>query len=178
MVRDPSSQLCANLFLGHRGPVFHCLSVNHMDRIGDAAEGVGVRGDIVGDDPVTAFPRAFVPAFSTTAPVSAAKPTTKAGRLSPAWLRLARMSGFSTRSKRGGLPFFLIFSLTASAARQSATAAAQTAISAGIASAQAVIMSKAVPTFLTVTPGGSASTVGPEIKIVSAPSAARAAAMA
>ena len=63
MVRDPSSQLFANLFLGHRGPVLHCLSVNHMDRIGHAAEGIGAMGDIVGDDPVAAFPRAFCLSF-------------------------------------------------------------------------------------------------------------------
>ena len=68
MVRDPASQLFANLFLGHRGPVLHCLSVNHMDRISHAAEGIDTRGDIVGNDPVAAFPRSFCPSFFNHGP--------------------------------------------------------------------------------------------------------------
>ena len=63
MIRDSSSQLCANLLFGHRGPVLHCLSVDHMNRIGDTAESVSVRGNIVSDNPVTALPNAFILGF-------------------------------------------------------------------------------------------------------------------
>ena len=68
-----------------------------------------------------------------------------------------RMSGFSTSSSRGSsLPPFLIFSLDCVATRQSATAAANTAMSAGRAACAAASISRAVSTRTTFTPGGSA----------------------
>src|SRR6516165_9875232 len=118
-------------------------------------------------------------AFSTTPSVSAAKPTTRAGRSLPRWAMVARMSGFSARRSTGG-PLLSFFSLRRPAAstRQSATAAAMTATSTGSAASQAASISLAVSTGTTLTPVGAGSCVGPEISTVSAPSLASAAAIA
>ena len=39
-----------------------------MDRISHAAEGIDTRGDIVGNDPVAAFPRSFCLSFFNHGP--------------------------------------------------------------------------------------------------------------
>ena len=90
-----------------------------------------------------------------------------------------RMSGFSISSSLGrALPPFLIFSLACAATRQSATAAAKMAMSAGSAACAAASISRAVSTRTTFTPGGSAMLVGPQMSVTSAPSARASAAMA
>ena len=83
-----------------------------------------------------------------------------------------RMSGFSTSSSLGGaaLAAFLIFSKM-DATRQSATAAAKTAISQGSASVTAVSISCAVSTATRSTPAGPASWLGPETSVTRAPRA-------
>src|ERR671912_1531504 len=70
-------------------------------------------------------------ALATRFSVSAAKPTTSAGRCGPGLDSVARMSGLGVSSRLGGaIPaFFLIFEPAGRAAFQSATAAAQTATS-------------------------------------------------
>ncbi len=122
----------------------------------------------------------FTRAFATTFSVSAAKPTTRRGRRLPGCDSVARMSGFSASVSDGGSPppFFLSFCSAALATRQSATAAAHTATSAGSARSHAVSISRADSMRNTETPGGSASAVGPETSTVSAPISASAAAIA
>ena len=74
----------------------------------------------------------FALACSTTCSVSAAKPITSFGRRVLRCATVERMSGFSTSASSGApLPVFLIFSRLFAAVRQSATAAANTATSAG-----------------------------------------------
>ena len=90
------------------------------------------------------------------------------------------MSGFSV-SESGGtrpVPSFLIFCPCSVAARQSATAAAMTATSAGSALRTAASMSRALSTWTTVTPGGSGIATGPLTSVTLAPAAAAAAAIA
>src|SRR5271165_1301164 len=117
--------------------------------------------------------------FSTTSSVSAAKPTTRAGRSLPRWAMVARMSGFSLRRSTGGAPpSFFSFRRPTVSTRQSATAAAMTATSTGSAASQAASISTAVSTGTTLTPAGAGSCVGPETSTVSAPNAASAAAIA
>ena len=90
-----------------------------------------------------------------------------------------RMSGFSARRSMGGPPpSFFSLCCPALSTRQSATAAAMTATSTGSAASQAASISAAVSTGTSLTPAGKGSWVGPETSTVSAPSAARAAAMA
>ena len=118
-------------------------------------------------------------AFSMMSSVSAAKPMTRGERMSPALLRLWRMSGFSANLRVGGLPpAFLSFCSAGSTTRQSLTAAAQTATSTGSTVRQAASMSSAETMRITLTPGGSGSWVGPVTRMVSAPSRASAAATA
>ena len=76
----------------------------------------------------------FALALSIRCSVSAAKPITSGGRLSFSFEIVARMSGFST-SCSGGMPAEVFFSFCSPslATRQSATAAAKIAISAGSA---------------------------------------------
>src|SRR5579885_1693667 len=117
-------------------------------------------------------------AFSISFSVSAAKPTTSRGRRLPARESVARMSGFSTSASAGGAPFCFLSLCGAVSTRQSPTAAAQIAISAGSADSQAESISRAVTTWTTRTPGGSGSRVGPATSNVSAPWRASAAAIA
>ena len=74
----------------------------------------------------------FALALSIRCSVSAAKPITSGGRLSRSFEMVARISGFST-SCSGGMPADVFFSFCSPAlsTRQSATAAAKIAISAG-----------------------------------------------
>jgi hypothetical protein len=89
------------------------------------------------------------------------------------------MSGFSVSASFGDAPApFLILFACGLAARQSATAAANTATSAGSAFVTAASMSCAVVTLTTATPGGSGRLTGPDTSVTSAPAAAAAAAMA
>ena len=109
--------------------------------------------------------------------VSAAKPTTSFGRFALRAATVARMSGFSTRLSFG-LPLpFLIFCFVSSV-RQSATAAANIATSAGSACSTAASISRAVVTFTVFTPAGSGRLTGPDTRITSAPAVAAARAMA
>ena len=126
------------------------------------------------------FRAIFVRACSTTASVSAANPTTRGGRPDGRRATVARMSGFSTSGIGAGpVPSFLIFLLPASCSgRQSATAAAKTAMSAGSAASTAASICRAVSTRTTATPGGSGIATGPETRVTAAPAAAAAAAMA
>ena len=89
------------------------------------------------------------------------------------------MSGFS-RSRMVGGPSAPFFSLTGntSSARQSATAATQTAASAGRADWQASSIWRAVSTSMRATPAGAGRAVGPDTSVTSAPRRARASAMA
>src|SRR5262249_46470341 len=73
---------------------------------------------------------------------------------------------------------FLILLACGLAVRQSATAAAKTATSAGSAFVTAASMSCAVVILTTATPGGSGRLTGPDTSVTSAPAAAAAAAMA
>src|SRR5213595_3642742 len=88
------------------------------------------------------------------------------------------MSGFSVSASLGAPPgpFLILFSW-ALAGRQSATAAANTAISAGSAFITAASMSCALATLMILMPGGSGRWTGPETSVTSAPAAAAAAAM-
>ncbi len=88
---------------------------------------------------------------------------------------VARMSGFSTSDNSGVVcpAFFLIFWPPACATRQSATAAAKIATSAGRARSAARNMSRAVSTCTTITPGGSGTFTGPLISVTSAPARCR-----
>jgi hypothetical protein len=81
-------------------------------------------------------------AFSITFSVSAAKPTTTAGRSVVRRATVARMSGFSVRVSAGTPPpLFLILWWAAAPTRQSDTAAAKMAMSAGRAASTASSMS-------------------------------------
>src|SRR5436190_2355542 len=122
----------------------------------------------------------FSMALATRFSVSAAKPTTSAGRFGPGLLRVARMSGLGASSSAGGaLPaFFLILAEAGLAIFQSATAAAQTATSTLPAARQAASICSADSIFTTVTPAGSATPTGPLTRVTSAPSWASAAAIA
>ena len=73
----------------------------------------------------------FSIALATRFSVSAAKPTTRAGRFGPRLESVARMSGLGVSSSAGGAApaFFLILTVAGLAIFQSATAAAQTATS-------------------------------------------------
>ena len=73
---------------------------------------------------------------------------------------------------------FLIFSPAALAVRQSATAATKIAASAGRSCSTASRISRAVSTWIVVTPAGSGIVTGPETRRTSAPSLASAAAIA
>src|SRR3569623_2910452 len=119
-------------------------------------------------------------ALATTFSVSAAKPMTSDGRIVLRCAMVERMSGFSVSASSGVVApgFFLIFCSPALATRQSATAAAKTAISAGSAVSTALSMSRADSTWITVTPAGSGSVTGPLTRMTSAPAAAAAAAIA
>src|SRR5262245_20155796 len=118
-------------------------------------------------------------ACPTTRSGSAAKAMTNRGLALPAPESVARISGLTASSSRGGLaPAFFSFWPAGLAIFQSATAAAHTATSAGSAARQDASISSAVSTWRTVTPGGSGSAVGPETSTVSAPRRARAAAIA
>jgi hypothetical protein len=89
------------------------------------------------------------------------------------------MSGFSTKVRAGGPPFSF-FSLVpkASSTRQSATAATNTPTSAGRAAWLAASISRAVSTSTRVDAGGVGKNTGPLIRVTSAPSWARASAIA
>ena len=93
---------------------------------------------------------------------------------------VARMSGFSAKSSRGGVPVpsFFILWLLAEATRQSATAAAKTAASAGSAASTAASISRAVSTATTRTPAGGGTVAGPVTKVTVAPCPANARAIA
>src|SRR5579883_1421887 len=118
-------------------------------------------------------------AAATMSVVSAAKPTTSAGRSLPRRAIVARMSGFSTRRRAGGPPpSFFNFWAAMLSTRQSDTAAAITATSTGSAASLAASISAAVSTATRRTPGGGGSAVGPDTSTVSAPRAAKAAAIA
>ncbi len=73
---------------------------------------------------------------------------------------------------------FFSFCSPSLATRQSATAAAKIAISAGNAASTRCSMSRADSTRITVTPAGSRKSTGPETSVTSAPAACAAAAMA
>ena len=90
------------------------------------------------------------------------------------------MSGFSTRRIGSGAAACAFFSLRSAACsgRQSATAATSTAASTGRAASQAACMSRALSTSTRRTPDGGYRAVGPETRATSAPSRARASAMA
>src|SRR5690606_17793222 len=84
-------------------------------------------------------------ALASRSPVSAAKPTTRAGRRGPGADRAARMSGFSTSFRAGGpAPPFLPLAPAAVATRQSDTAAVSTATSTAPAAMQASCICRAV----------------------------------
>ena len=118
-------------------------------------------------------------AWASRFSVSAAKPTTSGGRLA-ARQRFARMSGFSTNCRAGGWPEPSFFSLDPEAftTRQSATAAARMAASAGRAASTAACISRAVSTRITCTPAGGGTLAGPVMKLTRAPRSRRAAASA
>ena len=90
------------------------------------------------------------------------------------------MSGLGVSSSAGGAApgFFLILALAGLATFQSATAAAKTATSSLPAARQAASIWSAESIFTTVTPAGSGTVTGPLTSVTSAPSCARAAAMA
>ena len=91
----------------------------------------------------------------------------------------ARMSGFSIRVRDRGPPgAFLILPEATASTRQSATAALITAMSAGKAASTAACISRAVSTQTRFTPTGAAKATGPDTSVTSAPSRARAPAMA
>ena len=120
--------------------------------------------------------RRLAEAWATTSSVSAAKPTTRAGRPSVQRATVLRMSGFSANSSAGaGAPAcFLILELEAEATRQSATAAAKTAASAaapcgGRAASTAASISRALSTSTICTPRGRGASAGPVTKVTAAP---------
>src|SRR5258706_858779 len=120
----------------------------------------------------------FMPALAMTSFVSAAKPMTSLGR-SEAWReRPARMSGFSTNANVGAVLRFFSLEGEADSVRQSATAAAHIAISAGSSASQAAHISRAFSTLTSFTRAGGLSVTGPETSTVSAPASASAEAMA
>src|ERR1044072_747644 len=121
----------------------------------------------------------FALACSTTFSVSAANPTTSVGRFDFSFETVARMSGFSTSASFGGpLPSFCSFCSPASAVRQSATAAAKMPTSAGSADSTARSMSRALSTWMVLTPAGSGKFTGPVTSVTVAPAAAAARAIA
>ena len=119
-------------------------------------------------------------ALATRFSVSAAKPTTSTGRFGPGRESVARMSGLGASSSAGGAApgFFSILAEAGLAAFQSATAAAQTATStgAGLQVGRQHLVGGLI--FTIFTPTGSATATGPLTSVTSAPSRARAAAMA
>ena len=90
------------------------------------------------------------------------------------------MSGFSANSSTGGLPepSFFSFCPAALATRQSATAAANTAASAGKAAITALRICIAVSTRTTSTPLGGGTCAGPVTNVILAPRSRSAAAIA
>src|SRR5258706_8042197 len=88
------------------------------------------------------------------------------------------MSGFSVSAIAGAASRFFNFELAAFVGRQSATAAEQTAMSAGNWLSHAVHIWRAVSMRMSLVRWGAASSTGPEISTVSAPASANAAAMA
>ena len=119
-------------------------------------------------------------AFASTDSVSAAKPTTSFGRSRASFETVAKISGFSANSSTGGRPEPSFFSFCAAAptTRQSATAAAKTAASAGKAAITASRICTAVSTFTTVTPCGGGTGAGPVTNVTCAPKSRSAAAIA
>src|SRR6202789_578579 len=118
-------------------------------------------------------------ACATTSSVSAAKPMTRRGRRAP-WAMVERISGFCASLMSGADAFsrFFILLLATASGRQSATAAVNTATSAGRALSQAASISRAVWTLSSLTRAGGAISTGPETSVVSAPACASASAMA
>ena len=88
------------------------------------------------------------------------------------------MSGFSAICSIGMSPVFLIFWSLPFSTRQSATAAAITAASAGSAVATASRICCAVSTAITSTPCGAGTDAGPVTKLTRAPRSRSAAAIA
>src|SRR5260221_14708896 len=102
-------------------------------------------------------------ALATRFSVSAAKPTTRAGRWGPGLDSVARMSGLGTSSREGGAApaFFLILAGAAWAAFQSATAAGHTGISILPAARQAPHIWAAESRRTGRSPGGAAGAARP-----------------
>src|SRR5690625_1556592 len=114
----------------------------------------------------------FARAFVSRSDVSAANPITRPGRSPEASVATERStSGFSSSSSGGiiPLPSFFSFSVETSLTRQSPTAAAKMAASAGRAAWTAALISAAVSTGTTCTPMGGGSATGPETSTTSAP---------
>ena len=117
---------------------------------------------VAGDTSLATIQSAFLRArlacaFAIRSSVSAAKPMTRRGRRGPGCAMVARMSGFATSSSAGGAApgTFLILPAAALATCQSATAAANTATSAGSAAWHASSICCALSTRFTATPMGS-----------------------
>jgi hypothetical protein len=100
---------------------------DHRHRVLGPAHDPGLGAHVIGHDPVAALARRLAVAWAITSSVSAAKPTTSAGRCG-----MARHGGQNVgvlgKLQRGGRPdpSFFIFDPAALATRQSATAAAIT----------------------------------------------------
>src|SRR5260221_13324085 len=98
---------------------------------------------------------------------------TRRGRLVVSCATVARMSGFSVSASVGAAPIrFLILLTCGLAGRQSATAAANPATSAGRAFITAASISRALATLMTLTRGGPGAGNGPENKGPYAPAPA------
>ncbi len=157
-----------------------CLARSPLNRVAVAAHDAGLRRHVVGQIQSQPLRLSLSLALVATFSVSAAKPITNCGRPVLRWAMVERMSGFSVSDNSGvAWPgFFLIFCSPAFATRQSATAAAKMATSAGSALSTALSMSRALSTWMTETPGGSGKLTGPLTSVTSAPARAAAAAMA
>ena len=91
---------------------------------------------------------------------------------------LFALSALACANGSGDAPFFLIFCVSQSAGRQSATAAVITAPSTGNCASTAASISRAVSIRSSVTPAGAGKFVGPLTKCTFAPASAKAAAIA
>src|SRR4051794_25862324 len=184
-------QFNGDLFLGHHRPGINCnlaillivlltaLAADEVHGVAVPAHDAGCRETSLATIQSQPLRASFDLALSMRCSVSAAKPITSGGRLSVSLEIVARISGFST-SWSGGMPAEVFFSFCSPslATRQSATAAAKIAMSAGSAACTCSSICRADSTCLTVTPWGSLRSTGPLTRITSAPAASAAAAIA
>ena len=139
-----------HLVFALRRPGFNAGRAHQRDCVAVAAHHARMRRNIVGQNPVAAFAGELCLGICSDILGFRGKADDQFWPLGFRFAMVARMSGFSTSDSSGvGLPAcFLSFCSPAFATRQSATAAANIAISAGNARSTACSISRAVSTLI------------------------------